>query len=67
MDAPDLRDDCINDSESSVQNEEPRRYWTSKKIFSLINFVLANFAVGALYALLGPFFPQEVRGTKYKA
>ena len=44
----------------NVQFSTQEKYWTSAKLFSLVSFILANFSIGALYALLGPFFPQEV-------
>ena len=53
-------DDCSGgDTTNKVQ--QPDKYWTSIKIITFVNLLLANFFTGCFYGLLGPFFPQEVR------
>ena len=34
---------------------------TVKEILSLVHLCGANFSIGLYYAMLGPFFPQEVQ------
>ena len=49
-----------NSTKDHPEESEKKRLGM-KETFTIVNLCIAGLSVGVYYAVLGPFFPQEVR------